>query len=292
MTVRKVPECSEIYYVDVPMFGMQQVNSPYIVDAQMPAIVDTGPEAGAPSLLEGLDAIGRSPDEIEYILPTHAHLDHAGGAGHLAECCENATVICHEKGVEYLTDERKLDTLAESVERAIGFQSPYGEPQVIDPSQSLAVVGGEQIDLGDRTLEIIDAPGHAPHQYCVYEQRNEVLFSGDANGMQFPDVGHRPTTPPPNFDLEAALETIERLQTFEPETILYPHFGPGEIGAGRRELEEYHELLPAYVDRVSALRQECGEDVSVIASEMTPEWGHWSLETDVAGILRYLDVQL
>lgn len=290
MTVHRAPDCDDIYFVDVPMLGTQKVNSPYVIDAPEPTLVDTGPADGVDTLLTALDELGIEPAAVSYIIPTHAHLDHAGGAGHLTEVCEDATVICHETAAEYLTDEEKLDQLEESVERAIGMARPYGEPTVIDRDRCRTVSGGETLGLGDRTLDVIDAPGHAPHQLCLYDRHADVLFSADAAGMHFGD-DHRPTTPPPDFDLQTTLETVDRLLRFEPETVLYAHFGPGVAGEGVPELYDYAELLPAFVDEVATVRQEVGDDVGAIALSVADRWNHWALTTDVAGVLRYLDGQ-
>jgi glyoxylase-like metal-dependent hydrolase (beta-lactamase superfamily II) len=286
--VQQVPAAADIYYVDVPMLGNTGVNSPYIIDGPEPTIVDTGSADGVEQLFEGLGQLGIQPDAVSYIIPTHAHLDHAGGAGYLAERCENASVICHQNAVDYLTDEEKLEQLSESVERAIGMASPYGEPTVIDPDRCMVFEGGESIELGNRILDFIDAPGHAPHQLCVYDRSTDMLFSADANGMHFED-DHRPTTPPPNFDLEQTLETVERLASFSPETLLYPHFGPGEEGEAMAELRTYQETLPGYVQEVADARQKHGDDVGAIMLAMDDRWNHWALGTDIAGILRYLE---
>lgn len=289
MSLHSVAGHPGIHYVDAEMFGMRQVNSPYILDTPEPAIVDTGTATADEDILAGLDALGIDPEEVSYIIPTHAHLDHAGSAGYLAEACPNATVVCHETGIEYLTDDAKLAQLTESVERAIGIEAPYGEPQVIDPDRCQAVSGGEEFSLGDRHLRVINAPGHAPHQCGLYDTETGALFSADAAGMAFPDIDHRPTTPPPNFDLEAGLNTIDRLLESEPETLLYAHYGPGEQGEAVSELHRYREMLPAYVERITDLREKHGDDIGAIAKAMKAEWDHWSLTTDIAGVLRYLD---
>jgi len=289
MSLEPVVECEGVAAADVPMFGMEQVTSPYIVDAPEPAIVDTGPASGADVILDALDELGIARTDVSYILPTHAHLDHAGSAGELASACENATVVCHRRGVEYLTDESRLDHLTESVERAIGMAEPYGVPTVLDRERCRVVEGGETIDLGDRTLDVIDAPGHAPHQFCLYDRLTAGLFTADAAGMNFPGSDHRPTTPPPDFDLEAALETVDELLAVEPERLLYAHFGAGEPGGAQTELRRYREMLPAYVEEIDRSRERHGSDVAAVTAELQPEWSHWSLSTDVAGVLRYLE---
>lgn len=288
MSPQQVPGCEDIYYLDVPMFATREVNSPYVIDGPEPAIVDTGTADGVDELRSGVADLGIAPEDVAYIVPTHAHLDHAGGAGHLAEQYPNATVVCHENAVEYLTDPELLSRLEESVERAIGMPAPYGKPTVLDRERCAVYGGGETLAIGDRTLDVIDAPGHAPHQLCFYDRSAEVLFSADANGMRFAEEGHRPTTPPPNFDPEVWLETLDALESFDPETICYAHFGPGEIGGGVQELRDYREMLPAYVEMIADAREEHGDDVGAIVTAIDDRWSHWSLSTDVAGILHYL----
>ena len=288
MPVDPVPGRDSIYTVETPMLGTRQTCAVYVVDGPEPAIIDTGPADAVDHIFDALETLDIDREDVSYIVPTHAHLDHAGGAGHLAAACENATVVCHPRAVDFLTDEERLAHLAESVERAIGMESPYGEPRVIDRERCLVCGGGDTLDLGERVLDVIDAPGHAPHQYCLFDRETAAIFVADANGMRFPDVGHRPTTPPTDFDLEAKLDTIERLRAFDPELLLYPHFGPGEPGGAVAELDDYAEMLPDYVEQVRQARAEHGDDIDAIAAEM-PEWEHWSLRTDIAGILRYLD---
>jgi glyoxylase-like metal-dependent hydrolase (beta-lactamase superfamily II) len=289
MSYHRVPGCEHVYAVDAPMLGKHEVNSPYILDTPEPAVLDTGPADAVDAIFDALAALGIDHSALSYIVPTHAHLDHAGGAGYLAEACENATVVCHENAVDYLTDEERLAHLVESVERAIGIPEPYGDPVVIDRERCRVVGGGETLDLGDRTLDIVDTPGHAPHQLCFYDRQAAVLFSADAAGMRFGAGEHRPTTPPPDFDLEAAVTTLDRLAAFDPETVLYAHFGAGEPGAGVAELRRHRDLLPEYVEVIARARDEHGDDVAAVAAAVDEQWHHWALATDVAGVLRYLD---
>lgn len=286
MTHEPVPGRSAVYRLDVPMFGMRETNSPYVIDAPEPTLVDTGPADATGAIRDALDALDIAPAELSYIVPTHAHLDHAGGAGHLAAVCENAAVVCHPEAAPYLTDEARLDHLAASVERAIGMPDPYGDPRVIDPDRCLTLEDGDTLGVGDRALQAVDAPGHAPHQFCLFDPVGDILFSADAAGMRLGD-DHRPTTPPPDFDPDRAVETIGRLRAFDPDTVCYAHFGWGEPGNGASELGTYAGILREFVNQVAAAR-DAGDDASSVADALREEWGHWSLEVDVAGVLRYL----
>lgn len=288
MTPVAVPGCSGIYRLDAEMFGTDGVNSPYVVDGTETALVDTGPASSAPVVADALLSHGIEPGELTYLVPTHAHLDHAGGVGHLAEQFPDATVLCHETAVSYLTDERKLERLRRSVERAIGMAEPYGRPTTVDRNRCRTIGDGDLIDLGERTLDVIDAPGHAPHQVCLFDRDDEVLFSADANGMHLDPAGHRPTTPPPDFDLEAAIETVQVLREFDPHTVLYAHFGWGTPGEGTAELRGYERMLPAFVEEIQAARTSHGSDPGAIAREIDERWQHWALQTDIAGVLQYL----
>ncbi|MFC7073531.1 MBL fold metallo-hydrolase [Halovenus rubra] len=287
MTPEPVPGRPDIYRLDVPMFEMKGTTSPYVLDTPEPVLIDTGPADAAEPILDALEAVGIAPADLTYIVPTHAHLDHAGGAGHLTPLCENATVVCHPDAAPFLTDKAKLEHLARSVERAIGMPEPYGKPRVIDRKRCSVLGDGDSLDVGDRELQVIDAPGHAPHQFCLYDPVGDVLFSADANGMSLDD-GHRPTTPPPDFDLGSAVETIERLQEIGPDTLCYAHFSWGDPGEGTAELREYAEMLDTFVKQVETARDEHGDDVPAVANALREGWGHWTLETDVAGVLRYL----
>jgi glyoxylase-like metal-dependent hydrolase (beta-lactamase superfamily II) len=289
MSHSRVPGCEDIYTIDTPTLGTAGVTAVYVLDTPEPTVIDTGAADSVDVIFDALGSLGLDREALSYIVPTHAHLDHAGGAGYLADACENATVVCHERALPYLTDEAKLAHLAESVDRAIGMDSPYGDPTTIDPARCRAVAGGETLDVGDRTLDIVDAPGHAPHQLCLFDDHAGVLCAADAAGMRFGADEHRPTTPPPNFDLEASLATLDRLDALAPETVLYAHFGPGEPGAGVSELAYYRELLPEYVDMIADARADHGDDISAIAAAIDDRWQHWALATDIAGIVRYLD---
>ena len=231
--------------------------------------------------------VGVAPEELEVIALTHVHLDHAGGAGHLVEACPNATVYVHDIGAPHLVDPERL---WEGTKQAVGDQIQYyTEPRPVPDHRIAELEEGDEIDLGDHTLEVAHAPGHAPHQVVFHDPAIDGVFTADAAGIFTPSTDAvNVTSPPVNFDLDQALADIETIRDLDPETLLYAHYGPGEQGAAVEELQRYREMLPAYVEQIDTLRERHGRDVEAIAAEMEAEWGHWSLTTDVAGVLRYL----
>lgn len=279
-------EGSDIYLVDLMMFDTPGYLGCYIVEGDKSAIIDTGLSTSVEHIFDALDELGIRKNEVDYIAPTHIHLDHAGGAGFLAEECENAKVVVHERGVEYLSNSEKLDTLIESVRDAVGpLADEYGTAKPIPRERFKVVEGGEKICLGDRELEVIEASGHAPHQVCFYDTKERALFTGDEAGM-FIDGELKPTTPPPNFDFEKNLDSLETLKEFDADVLLYPHFGPRFDKTG---LDEYDDVLREWVNDVREASEKHGRDTEKIVGELSGDWNLLDLPTDVRGVLEYLD---
>ena len=284
--LERVPGTEDVYRVDGRLFGGPGRVAVYVLDTPKPAVIDTGTADTTPGeVLAALEDLDVARDGVAHLIPTHVHLDHAGGAGKLAAACPNATVHCHERGIDFLTDPELLEKLERGVEQALGMEAPYGEPDLVPEDRARAITDGDTIDLGDRTLEVIDAPGHAPHQACFFDETTETMFVADAAGMLFEGELY-PTTQPPSFDLEDAVSTVRRLQTYDPETLCYPHFGVATDAMAR--LETYEAMLPEWVDAVAAAA-ETTDGVFEIANALREEWGSMGLEGDVAGVLGYLE---
>jgi glyoxylase-like metal-dependent hydrolase (beta-lactamase superfamily II) len=277
----------DTYCVDANLFGMPGACSVYVVDADEPAVVDTGDTGTPEQILDALAALDVAPEAVEHVLVSHVHLDHAAGAGRLARECPNATVHVHERGVQYLTEPTELDRLKRSVDRAMGQENAYGDPDLVPSERVEAVADGDTVDLGDRILRCLDAPGHAPHHFAAFDTETGALFSIDSAGMY---LGGRlyPTTPPPSFDLAANVETCERLSALEPSVNLYGHYGAGgEDAVG--ELERYPGLLREWLDVVEAKRGVHGADVDAIVADLDARWRSPTVQRDVAGVLQWLD---
>jgi glyoxylase-like metal-dependent hydrolase (beta-lactamase superfamily II) len=152
-------------------------------------------------------------------------LDHAGGIGDMVDHMTEATVVVHERGAEHLIEPTRL---LESSRRVFGeSMSLYGSLKPVPRDRIKSVKGGDTITFGEgRTLEIIDAPGHASHEICLYDRATGALFTGDAAGLFFQDTKEIvPTTPPPDFNLELSIQTIDTLLKLAPKHLFFSHFG-------------------------------------------------------------------
>ena len=283
-----------VHYVDVGIFDTEGYTSVYLLDAERPAVVDTGIGKHPERILDALGELGIAPDALEWIVPTHAHLDHAGGAGALAEACPNATVAVPEVGAPHLIDPGRL---VEGTKRVVGDAwKHYAEPRPVPADRVRPLADGDVIDLGDRTLEVHHAPGHAPHQCVFHEPAAALTFTADAAGIYVParDAVY-PTSPPPNFDLEQCLADVELLESLDPAVLCYPHYGPA-LTADR--LEECAAGLEAWVAEVEAARARFEDDEAVVehlveVDDRDELWGAERATANVAldarGVLRYLD---
>lgn len=218
-----------IQAIDTQMGGREQVTSAYLLEAEEPAIVETGPSTCLETLAEGLGQLGIGPDDLAHIVVTHIHLDHAGGAGAVAARFPKATVWVHERGAPHLADPSRLVASAERVYGEDRLRELFGSVDPVPAQRLRAIKDDDVISLGDRRLEVMYTPGHASHHVALADSRTGGIFVGDALGVFLPDVRIlRPATPPPEFDLEVAIRSVERIEDRHPPTVLFSHFGPAE----------------------------------------------------------------
>ncbi len=283
----------DLSYVDTGMYDVPEYGSVYVIDAERPAVVDTGLGTNHERVLAALRSAGIDPDDLAAVLLTHVHLDHAGGAGPIA-AATGADVYVHEVGAPHLVDPARL---WEGTRRAVGDQIEfYTEPEPIDADRIVELTDGDAVDLGDREVVARHAPGHAPHQVVYDAPWADAVFTGDAAGIYSPstDTVHV-TSPPPNFDLERAVADAEALADGGREWLCYGHFGSARA-AGR--LDAYADLLRAWVEEVAAVRAESPDDDAaterLVERTETPEaWGGRKGRAEVAlnvrGVTTYLD---
>ncbi|HEX2196509.1 MAG TPA: MBL fold metallo-hydrolase [Actinomycetota bacterium] len=205
------------------MNGFDGVTGAFVVRGDRTALIETGPKSSLRHVLAGLDAAGI--DRVDYVVVTHIHLDHAGAAGALAARWPDAKVFVHPVGAPHLADPSKLWSSAariygDAMEKLWGGVDPVPEDRIV------ALNDGETIDLGGVTLRAVETPGHARHHHAYLDESSGVLFSGDAMGVRLPEVGViRPATPPPEFDLEAAIASIGKIRDLGAARLCFTHFG-------------------------------------------------------------------
>ncbi|MFP8952000.1 MBL fold metallo-hydrolase [Natrialbaceae archaeon A-arb3/5] len=290
--------CSDCYYLDTGMFETSEYGAVYILDDERPAIVETGIGTNHERILDALDELGIGRDEVETIAVTHIHLDHAGGAGFLAEACPNADVYVPGVGASHLADP---GALVAGTKAAVDDQwRHYVEPKPVPDERLVEIEDGDVIDLGEHELRVHEAPGHAFHQVVFEDPANDAVFTGDAAGIWIPDRGEAvESSPPSDFDLEQCLADLVTLEAIDPDVLLYTHFGPREVGDDlAAALDSYAATLTEWVEAVESKREALEDDEAVIdhfaaTTDTDDAWegdrGRAEAEMNVRGVLGYLD---
>lgn len=271
-----VTEVAEnIFMIDDRVCSVPKLGSVYILNEEKKALIDSGPPSSAGFVLDGIRQVGISPEDINYVIVTHIHLDHGGGAGVLLKDMPQAQVVVHHKGAKHLVEPAEL---VESAGQALGVDiiAQHGEVLPVAPNRVKEVHDGDTIELGaEQVLELIDAPGHAPHELCIYEKRNGGLFAGDAMGLYFAeDEILLQCHPPPSLDIEVCISTIERLKELNPAVIYFAHFGATNrveecFQSAIDKLRLYDEMLARAAEE-GALEQAAEGLVALIRAELEP----------------------
>jgi glyoxylase-like metal-dependent hydrolase (beta-lactamase superfamily II) len=233
--------------IDTLLGGWERVTAGYLLTGPAPVLVETGSQSSVPALLEALASLGLGPGDLAGVAVTHIHLDHAGGVGDVARAFPAATVYVHAKGARHLIDPTRL---VDSAARVYGglLDSLYGRLDPTPAERIHVLEDGEEIRVGpDRVLVTVDSPGHAKHHLALHDSSSGILFAGDAVGVRLPDAGIlRPSTPPPDFDLDQAIHSLGRFAERRPAGLALAHYGlvPDPLSL----LDEATETLRRWAD--------------------------------------------
>ncbi|MEE9444183.1 MAG: MBL fold metallo-hydrolase [Cocleimonas sp.] len=195
------------------------------------AIIETGTNHSVPFVKEALEAQNLNFENVRYIIPTHVHLDHAGGAGELMHLCPNAELVVHPFGARHLIDPSKLEAGTIAVYGEKKFRKLYGTIRPIEASRVIEAPGFFKLKLSDRKLRFFDTPGHARHHFCIYDKQSNGIFTGDTFGVSYPQITTKQgrfifaTTTPVQFDPGSLLQSIDCLTSLKPDTMYLTHFG-------------------------------------------------------------------
>src|SRR5574343_570446 len=230
-----------------------------IVEDGRAAFIDTGTNHAVPRLLAALNALGLAPDAVDWVIPTHVHLDHAGGVGLLMEALPRARALVHPRGLRHMVNPTALWLSALTVYGEDEMQRSYGKLVPVPAERAEASHDEQVIHLAGRPLRLIDTPGHARHHHAIWDARSRSWFTGDTFGLSYRalDVDGRawilPTSTPVQFEPDALKTTVARLLAAEPVAMQLTHYG--RVGGSVDEVKRLAALMLTQVDEMVALAQ-------------------------------------
>ena len=194
------------------------------------AIIETGNNFSVSNIQKALEKDGLSFSDVAYVIPTHVHLDHAGGAGQLMKQCKDAKLIVHPRGARHMIDPQKLIAGATAVYGEKKFKELYGDIIPIEANKVIEAEDNFLLDFEGRELKFIDTPGHAKHHFCIWDKETGTMFTGDTFGISYRDLDKDgevyifPSTSPVQFDPKALVESINKIMEYNPHRVCLTHF--------------------------------------------------------------------
>lgn len=222
-----------------------------LIEQGQAAIIDTGTNFSVPHVLEILHGKGLAPQSVAYVIVTHVHLDHAGGAGRMMQLFPNARLVVHPRGARHMIDPARLVAGATAVYGEAVVKKTYGEIIPVPAGRVIEAPDNFEILLHGRSLRFLDTPGHARHHFCIWDETSHSAFTGDTFGISYRefDVAGRefifPTCTPVQFEPEAAHQSIDRIMALQPGQIYLTHYS--RITQLNRLANDLHQMLDAFV---------------------------------------------
>jgi glyoxylase-like metal-dependent hydrolase (beta-lactamase superfamily II) len=201
-----------------------------LVEGGRAAFVDVGTSFSVPRLLSALDELELARAAVDYVIVTHVHLDHAGGAGQLMRELPRAKLVVHPRGARHMIDPAKLWAGATAVYGEEKMRRDHGALLPVDPARVVEAPDGTTLELAGRPLLFLDTPGHARHHFCVWDAASRSMLTGDTFGLAYRELAGpagafvMPTTTPVQFEPEALVASIDRLLGFAPQAMLLTHY--------------------------------------------------------------------
>ena len=232
-----------VFWFDVMPHGEKNFVSVYVIIDEKTVLIETGPASSTSNLVQGLNSIGIGLEDVDYVVPTHIHLDHFGGGGHIMNLCPNAKAVVHPKAYKHVSNidnwwKGSVDFLGKIAEL-------YGKPIPISESNLISAEDGYELSLGKTSLVALHTPGHAPHHITwVY---GDEAFVGDSLGLWYSDLNTSFPVTPGYYRHDLALDSIDRMSKLELKYIHYTHFGPrpaeGALSQVKSEFEIWMEIV-------------------------------------------------
>ena len=289
--------------IDTRALGESNIVAAYLLTGKETALIDMGYHSSTQTVLNRLVELGIGPDGLDYLLPTHVHLDHSGSCGALARIFAQASVRVHPKGEPHLVDATALWKGAGELFGKELMQN-YGKPEPVEQKRIRIIRDEEVIDLGEGiVLRAVWTPGHASHHLSYEWEGFSSFFTGDAVGIRYPAFPILvPTTPPTSFNFEQTLESLERIRACHPSEFYTPHFGVVEdanqwVGRNIESLVRWKSMIEGMMEKRfsekeiwESLTLETCKEMGQPLSTM-PAYLRISIKLSVLGFLRYLNKQ-
>jgi glyoxylase-like metal-dependent hydrolase (beta-lactamase superfamily II) len=275
------------------------------------AFVDTGTTHSVPNLLAALEQKQIAPEAVDYVLLTHVHLDHAGGAGELMRHLPNANVLVHPRGAAHLVDPSRLIAGTKAVYGDAEFMRLYGEIPPIPAERVLTAADDTRLRLGSSELRLIHTPGHALHHYSIVDADSRCVFTGDTFGISYrvfdTDKGAFifPATTPVHFDPRQAHASLDLIMSFQPEACFLTHYSrvtdlarlAGAMHAGIDEHVKIARSCAASRDRIAAMKmqlhawlvQQVREHACTLDQDTVDSWLAMDVDLNAKGLAVWLD---
>ncbi len=300
---------SEIFTIDALYYRPELAAIHLIRSGDRLAIVDTGTQYSVPQVREAIKALGLSEAHVDYIVLTHIHLDHAGGAGALMALCPNAQLVVHPKGAGHMIDPSKLIAGASAVYGEKEFQRLYGEISPIDAGRVIQPEDGETLHWANRPLTFLDTPGHASHHHCIVDTQTNAVFTGDTLGIAYRALRSdrhafvMPTTTPVQFKPEALHQSIDKVAALSPQTLYLTHYSaltptPQIIAGLHEQIDDFVMLTEqaadtgepeAFETKLSSsikdyLVRRCQNELPDLAAETVEKWVGLDADLNAQGL--------
>lgn len=298
------PIGDDVFLIDTRIGGHAATTGCYVILGERPLLVETGPSRSAATVIAALATLGIGPKDLAAIAVTHIHLDHAGGVGDLALAFPAAQVFVHPRGAKHLADPGRLMASAQRV-YGDGLERMFGRLKPTPRHRITAAPDGFKFGVSrSRSIRMWHSAGHAGHHAVLFDESNGDLYTGDAAGMYVPQTQtYKPTTPPPEFDLEAFLGSLLHMRSLEPSRLLFSHYGPGPDAD--QGLDAAVEEVCFWLEQTRIARAACHDVGGIVAavkaavdaryreltaSPLNERWEELSSTyANVSGLLRWLE---
>ncbi len=254
MSPQNISNTESIRTIDCNYLYPQHTASYLMIEGGDAAFFETNTVHAVPKLLSTLKENNLKPKQVKYIVVTHVHLDHSGGASLLAKMCPNATILAHEKAAKHIIDPKNLVKGAISIYGEAKFKRLYGKITGIEAERVRIMADKEKLSFGNRELLFIYTAGHAWHHFCIYDSSTEAVFAGDSFGLSYPILNRGgktfifPSTSPTGFDAVEARKSLKKILRTGTKKVYLTHYGAYE------NIEKHAETLMAFIDDMELIQ--------------------------------------